>query len=274
MKNSIDIIKKYNSKIPVVYDAEAIFAKREALFFEIAGKNMTDEDIQKMIKSEMELCSRADKVITVSENEKKVFEEYGVQNLHVVSHSANIEKTSKKFESRQGILFVGPVLFGGDKNPNLDAINYFIREIFPVVNKKIKCEFNIAGIDMSGELKKFKTEGVNILGRVENLYDYYNISKVFVAPTRFSAGIPLKVIEAASHGVPVVVTKIIADQLGWMPGEECLVGYNPWDFAEKIAELYSNYDLWEKIRSNSLERVRKEYNPQVFRQNIWRILYS
>jgi hypothetical protein len=37
--------------------------------------------------------------------------------------------------------------------------------------------------------------------------------RVFAAPTRYSPGIPLKVHDAAAHGLPVVRTPLMAEQL-------------------------------------------------------------
>ena len=80
---------------------------------------------------------------------------------------------------------MGGVLFGGPQNPNLDAMLYFINEIFPLVRKKINCNLSIAGHDKSGILKELKIEGVKWLGCVDDLSEYYNNSKIFIVPTRF-----------------------------------------------------------------------------------------
>ena len=55
--------------------------------------------------------------------------------------------------------------------------------------------------------------GVTCLGPVPDLTDEYARARVFIAPTRFAAGIPFKVHEALSYGLPVVGSRLISEQL-------------------------------------------------------------
>ncbi|HEY5657189.1 MAG TPA: glycosyltransferase family 4 protein, partial [Myxococcota bacterium] len=47
---------------------------------------------------------------------------------------------------------------------------------------------------------------IEVAGACENLGELYDRARVFAAPTRFGAGISLKVHEAMSRGVPCVVS--------------------------------------------------------------------
>jgi glycosyltransferase involved in cell wall biosynthesis len=86
---------------------------------------------------------------------------------------------------------------------------------------------------------------------------------VFIAPTRFAAGIPLKVLEAAANGVPAVVTPLLATQLAWTPGQELLTADDPQAFAEACARLFEDEALWTRIRRGALARVERDYAPEV-----------
>jgi len=105
---------------------------------------------------------------------------------------------------------------------------------------------------------------------VEDLTPFYNQSRLFIVPTRYSAGIPLKLLEAASYGVPAVVTPLTATQLGWQEYQELLIGYDPTDFAAKVMQLYSDGDLFYTLRNNALKRIQNEYNPNLFKQTLQR----
>ena len=83
---------------------------------------------------------------------------------------------------------------------------------------------------------------------------------MFVAPTRYAAGISLKVIEAAARGVPIVCTALVAQQLGWIGGIDVLTADTPTDFASAIASLYADRELWLRLRESALKRVMKEYS--------------
>lgn len=270
LEKTCSLIKKYSGKSFLIYDAEAIFSLRDFAQLKISGKKMSEKEKEEKIRKEIGLCKYVDRAIVVCENEKKIFEKYGVKFSVVVSHQSPLRPTPKKFEERAGLLFVGGILFGGPNNPNLDAIFYFINEIFPLLREKINCDLYIAGLDKSGALGKLKVRGVNYLGLVEDLTEYYNNSKIFIVPTRFSAGLPLKAIEAASFGIPMVVSEITSHQLGWKDGLECLVGETPQKFAEKIVRLYTDAVLWNEIRRNCMERIKTEYGPEFFSESVRR----
>ena len=117
-----------------------------------------------------------------------------------------------------------------------------------------------------------ESDYVHIIGRVNDLTPYYNRCRLFVVPTRYSAGIPLKLLEAAAHGLPAVVTPLTADQVGWQENRDFLVGANPNDFASKVIDIYSNRELFYSLRQNALDRIREEYSTEVFSKKLVSIL--
>jgi hypothetical protein len=93
-----------------------------------------------------------------------------------------------------------------------------------------------------------------------------------VVPSRLAAGIPHKVHQAAMLGIPLVVTGLIASQLGWAHQSEILVADDPGDFADCCARLYGDKALWERLRANALARVRQDCAPEVFTATVREIL--
>jgi glycosyltransferase involved in cell wall biosynthesis len=90
------------------------------------------------------------------------------------------------------------------------------------------------------------------------------MARIFVAPTRYAAGIPHKVHEAAARGIPIVATPLLASQLGWGDGDPFLVGSDAETFARKCVDLYRNRDLWEQLREAAIERVREDCSIENF----------
>lgn len=270
MKEVGKILKK-DPGLNIIYDAEAIFALREIGFLELEGKNVREEKKEDIIKKEVELTQMADGVIAVSKNEKNIFEKYGARNVSVVGHLIEAKPSKTDFEERRDILFVGSIL---PFSPNEDSVIYFVREIFPLIKKKIDCKLYIAGTNKSDVVWKLNSEDIKILGRVDDLTHYYDSCRVFVAPTRYAAGIPHKVEEASAHGIPSVVTSLIGGQLGWNDGEQVLIGSDADNFAEKIISLYSDKKLWEKISHNTVEVIKKNCSHKAFMGNFSKALKS
>ena len=166
--------------------------------------------------------------------------------------------------SRTSILFVGR-LTDAD-SPNVDALNWFIREVMPRLDEDLRRHVRVAGA-VDKDLLEPTTEAW-ILGPVEDLTEQYAAARVLLAPQRFAAGVPLKVIHAAAAGVPVVATPLIAAQLGWESGRELAVAVTPDQFAEEIRMLFDDDVRWRGIRDRALAEVQLRYEPTVFRESV------
>jgi glycosyltransferase involved in cell wall biosynthesis len=153
-----------------------------------------------------------------------------------------------------------------ETSPNVDSIIWFVQEIFPRIRAGLNSEISltIAGDNKLECVRQLAGPSVRVIGPVPDLTELYDSARVFVAPTRFAAGIPHKVHEAAARGVPVVATPILASQLGWQDGGACLVGKDVESFAAKCIQLYASEALWTKLRKAGLERIRTECSRELF----------
>src|SRR5205814_8960327 len=133
--------------------------------------------------------------------------------------------TLNTFERRQTILFVGA--FGRD-SPNEDAVLFFCRDVLPALRASgCAAPIVVGGARIPDHLTAHADATVSWHADVDHLTPLYDNARVFVAPTRYSAGIPLKVVEAAARGVPIVCTPLVADQLRWNSGNEPLATGRP-----------------------------------------------
>jgi glycosyltransferase involved in cell wall biosynthesis len=109
---------------------------------------------------------------------------------------------------------------------------------------------------------------------VEDVATLYDQARLFVAPTRFAAGIPYKVHEAAAHGLPVVCTTLLAGQLGWQ-NEADVLAADPDDaqgFADAVAMAYLDPQTWLSLRDSALLRVAQDCSHAGFTATISDIL--
>jgi glycosyltransferase involved in cell wall biosynthesis len=122
----------------------------------------------------------------------------------------------------------------------------------------------VAGLTGARRLAECVDPAVEVLGVPPDLRPLYPEARAFVAPIRDAAGVPLKVYEAAAHGLPVVATQLLADQLGWEPGRDLLTAEasDPAAFADRVVELYTRPELWARLRESALARVAEECSPE------------
>lgn len=261
-------------KTRVIYDAEAIFAIREVQRRRLAGEEVPDSEVDVLVRDEIQLASGVNSIISVSKPEAKKFKEYGFNCVYTLGHTLSINPSQNHFQGRYNILFIGAI--HADNAPNADSVFWFVKEVLPKIKKQLNgnVDFMIVGFNTSEKILDLAKENddVKVFGQVDDLQKFYNQSKIFVVPARFAAGIPLKLLDAAANGLPIVCTSLIASQVEWEDGIELLVADDPTTFAEQCVKLYTQPQLWEKLRHNALMRVKQECSEDSFTSQLKEIL--
>lgn len=260
----------------VVYDAEALFTLRKAARRRVLGDPLDEAERRAMLADEVALAERADAVLAVNPAEARHFEGHGAE-VFVVGHALRPDPGEAGFEERSGMLFVG-AFHGDDDGPNADSVRWFAGEVWPRIRARRDVgdvRFRIVGRDPGPAVAALdRIDGVEVVGPVDRLGPAYGRARVCVVPTRFAAGMPYKAHEAAARGVPMVTTRLIAEQLGWTHDREILVAdaSDPEAFADRCVQLHADAELWARLRRGALERVEDECSPERTRRELLRAL--
>jgi GT2 family glycosyltransferase len=254
----------------LVYDAEALFCLRDIAKATIDGLPTPDADF--LISSEVYLAAGADAVVCVSQAEADTFRLRMATTtpVYTLSHPTAIASNAPCFSERAGFLFVGRLLEHG--TPNWHGLSWFIRKCWPL----IRLALPDAKLSVIGHLHPDHTEleapGVHLCGPIADLQPFYDSARIFVAPVRFAAGIPLKILEATAAGLPSAGTRLMARQLVWTPGIEMVAEDDPATLAAAIMAIYRDADLWDRMRGAATERLRQDYSEETFRTVLKAIL--
>jgi GT2 family glycosyltransferase len=208
---------------------------------------------------EFELMRQCDMTIVISEVEAALLHSQDPDlRLTVMPFMREIPGCRHPFSERKDIVFIG----GFDHAPNVDAVGYFVNEIWPLVRVSLpEAQFLIIGSKINDGIKALEShEGVVVVGYVEDLADYFDYCKLTVAPLRFGAGIKGKIGTSASFGVPSVATRIAVEGMGFVHGEHILVADDPATFAGLVVDLYQNEPLWLSLSQSSLGRINEQYS--------------
>ncbi|GJM11779.1 MAG: hypothetical protein DHS20C12_01820 [Pseudohongiella sp.] len=251
----------------IIYDAEAVSAPREILRMEFLGEAMSADEQAELISKELEQSKLAEKIVAVSNNEAEIFKRHGYSDTVVLGHTIARRPGSNGFNERRGLLFVGALRDEG--SPNVDSLLWFLINVFPLLEAAIPdLELHVVGDNSAPSLATIKKDNINFTGRLDSIEEMYNNCRVFIAPTRFAAGIPHKIHEAAAKGLPSVTTALLAQQLGWQDGKELLVGDTPEAYAAQCIELYQNEGLWQAVRDAGLAAITEDCSQETFRKNL------
>src|SRR5690606_29308341 len=144
--------------------------------------------------------------------------------------------------------------------PNQDAIRFLHDEIMPIVWKEIPgLKVNIIGSYATDFVKALNTETFNIIGFVDDVKEYFNNSRLFIAPLRYGAGIKGKIGQSLEYSLPLVTTSIGAEGFDFMDKEEVMIANTAEEIADKIINLYTDKKLWE-FTSDTCESILEPFS--------------
>jgi L-malate glycosyltransferase len=203
-----------------------------------------------------------DKVIVVSNEMKKTLENsYGFKSrsLKVIHNGIPVpENTKGRTDATH--FYVGS---SGRLFPVKDY-RLFI-EMANMLKSKSKIRFRLAGdgpeyAALVALIKEYQLDGVfEMSGHVDDIDSFYNGLDLFVN-TSVHEGIPMSILEAMSHGLPVV-----APRIGGLPeiidnGNEgfLIEGRSPAEFAEKCILLSEDKSLYAKMSNAARARIEKD----------------
>jgi GT2 family glycosyltransferase len=249
----------------IVIDTEALDATRDASMFACLGFNLSAEQIDARIRSELPDLSRADRVVAKNLADAKALSRACSMTPIILGNRFKPIERPAGFEGRSGILFVG-ALYGEDTS-NYDSLRWFIGDVYPTVNKLIPgVGFHIVGYQ-DKEILTIKSDleaQIKWCGPAADLRTFFRTNRVFAAPTRYAGGLPHKVENALSQGIPVVCTQLLAQQLEDGTGETYAMvppDGSPVRFAEAVARLYLDEACWSSYQEKGLQYANRRCDP-------------
>ena len=260
----------------IILDTEAVFSVREAGRAELDGLPF---DMNRALRREFESTWRCDHIVATSAAEAAIVAGIGSNSVGVIGVRQDPRPTARAFSGRRGMLHVGTLT--SDASPNFDGLRWFVTTIQPLLERLLGAEdatLTVAG-HLSDEIDLSWLHDhprVRMVGSAADLAPLFDAHRVLVAPTRFGAGVPVKVLDAAASGIPVAATALLAQQLDWTDRRElaCAPHGEPDAFAHAIAELYGDEQLWHQVRNNALAAVVEQASAARFERQLLQALQA
>ncbi|RUA17778.1 MAG: hypothetical protein DSY55_01510 [Clostridia bacterium] len=154
------------------------------------------------------------------------------------------------------LLFVG----SPGHAPNLDAACWLMTAIWPRLRRRHPhLRLMLVNLDHP-RVKKCRTSGVEMMGRLPDLQAAYRQADVALAPLRAGSGTRLKLLEAFAAGAPVVSTSIGYEGLEVTPGEHLLRADSAPAFADAVTQLVQSRALRQRLASQARKLVVARYD--------------
>jgi len=195
-------------------------------------------------------------VWTVSEPDKSVAEKICRDNCSVAVVPFAIDMdfyAPSGMERNKGeILFLGQL----DEASNRDALEFFIRKIYPHLDEIPGLSITIVGGNLPDGLESFGLlSEVEVVGRASDVRPYLHRASCLVAPSRFGGGLRIGLLQAMAAGLPVVSSPVAVNGLPFTAGEEYLSAIEPKEYASQIASLMKDVEVGSAMAARAMQLV-------------------
>ena len=260
----VDLLKNAHPATQIWFDTIDLHYLRLRRQYELDGAQATLKMADLAYSEELAVITQSDLTIVVSDAEVAALgQEMPHARVALISNIHEIDQSKVASSGRKNVLFVG----GFQHPPNIDAVEYYGNEIWPLFKAACpEAETWVIGSRMPDKLKRWgESQGLQMLGFVEDLVPYYEQCKLAIAPLRYGAGVKGKVNQALSYGVPVVGSPVALEGMGLENGRDAMSAATPEAFAQAMAAVYGDEQLWLSLSENGRASLRGRFTPDVAR---------
>lgn len=221
---------------------------------------------QCLLSYERKLACAYDASLFVSQAEADLFKQLAPESVAKIGYfnngvdteyfSPDLPHDNPYSTNEKVMVFTGAM----DYWPNIDAVQWFVSEVFPGVRQ---CHpgalFYIVGSRPSEQvLALASVEGVRVTGSVPDVRPYLAYAQVAVAPLRIARGIQNKVLEAMAMAKVVVVSAQALEGISVKSGEGLLLAESASQFIDILADVLNQ--AAPKIETLARHKVNTLYD--------------
>lgn len=218
---------------------------------------------------ERTMVKRVDQIVVLCEQDKSELTSIGVSPNKVIvvapyvkalHNHLNGEKPNKE------LLFIGNLWW----KPNLNAITWFLKKIFPLIQKASpQASLTIIGDGVSLLSSYNKNHpSITLLEKQKDISPHLRRASIFLLPFQIGQGVRIKALTAFSYGLPVVSTAVGMRGLQTDVDVEYLQANTPSQFAFQTLSLIHNSKLQKLIKHNAGVYLKSFHNMRNIKHHL------
>lgn len=256
----------------------SVITAHDVLFHQVTGSSIARHIARAM---EVNALKKADHVVCVSENDRRIFSECGIK-AQTIPHGIDADRygnaltegvMASRLRKLEGVklppknicLFVGNMYH----HPNVEAVEH-IRAIA----KEMSSKGQEANFVLAGRGSKIEISGnYYALGEVDGdmLEALYNLADIVLIPLSSGTGASVKTIEAMGWSKPVLGTNVGFRGYPVKSGVDCIVSDDIHDYPRLISDLLNEPEKRKTLGQNARKfaegydyrRVYKKYAEMI-----------
>jgi len=259
-------VRLYAPQSRVIFDTVDLHYLREQREAQLTQDPDVLRKAQERQRREDSLIRETDETWVVSPIEQEMLRKnWPNKSIQLVSNIVDVSEPVTPFALRKDWLFIG----GFQHRPNIDAVLFFLQEIYPLVRDRLPdAKFYIIGDKAPPEIVALATDRIIVTGLQRNVRPFFDSVRLSVSPLRFGAGIKGKINQSMAFGVPVVATSIAVEGMNLVDHEDVLVADKPEDFARALVELYESEEIWTRLSRNGISKTQELYSTDAAREKL------
>jgi glycosyltransferase involved in cell wall biosynthesis/2-polyprenyl-3-methyl-5-hydroxy-6-metoxy-1,4-benzoquinol methylase len=267
-------LKRHRPQTKVIVDTMDFHYKKYLRKFNVSRNNQDLLKAERFLELEKQLYQIADKVLTVTEVEKRdILQHVGPKcNVGVIPNMHRIPPHKSDVRRRKNICFLGSFRV----RHNVDGAKWFLQKVLPLIAKEApEVRFDILGFDNEKRRDEFEVSpNVKVVGYVEDAESALAAYRLFVCPMVYGAGMKGKLGVAAAAGTPFVTTTIGAEGFDFADGQDCFIADEPGDFAHKCLRLLREDSLWAQFSTRARSMMAKRFSIKAVSKKIDALLQA
>ncbi len=262
LSKALASIKRHAPQAKLVFNNQDLHYLRVSRQAEVENSEALRREAKSIKAAEIEAMNGADVICTLSSVEKSVLDAESLlkKPVAIVPYMIDLPQQGPgPGAHRKDILFLG----GYGHSPNIDAAEWLVRDIWPLVKPHLgDARLILAGANPTQAVLDLAGRDIEVPGRIEDLDPLFERASVFVAPLRYGAGVKGKIYSAFGYGLPVVTTSVGAEGMGLTSGQEVLIADEARDLADAILRLASEPDTWAALASKARAFVEANHTVE------------
>jgi sugar transferase (PEP-CTERM/EpsH1 system associated) len=229
-------------------------------------------EYKRLLKYENEVFNLFNNKTIISIPDRDLIPHPEKEKIEVILNGVDNDYFSpRNSEKKHDLVFTGNMAYP----PNVDAAEYLINEIMPIVwKKRPETKAMLAGASPDRRVTSLQSEKVTVTGWMDDIRDAYASSKLFIAPMRIGTGLQNKLLEAMSMKIPSITTPLADEALQAKNGKEILIGDSASELAGHILSLLEDDQLYSRIAENGYRFVHEKYSWSEATEKLNKIIHA
>jgi glycosyltransferase involved in cell wall biosynthesis len=147
-----------------------------------------------------------------------------------------------------------------------------VKEAWPTLKQRLPAlQFTIVGRNPAPQVQALAAADIVVTGTVDDVRPFYRRALALAVPLRVGSGTRLKILEAMAAGVPVVSSRLGAEGLDVVDGENILLADAATEVVSAITRLSADCALRARLIESGRKLVTDRYDWSSLGQRLYDI---